>query len=107
MEDFRYTAEHLLRYGKILINNYARAYAGEYKPGGMGTYDARIVRRWRDCRTLIKMYPGLLRIKDLKYAVPNTDLSLRTYNEERIERWRQTLRKPLKTVSRKIPILKE
>ena len=106
MEDFRYTAEHLLRYGKILINNYARANAGEYRPGGMGTYDARIVRRWRDCRALISRYPGLFRVKNLKYAIPNTDVGLRTYNEERIEKWRQTMRKPLKN-RQKTPIVKE
>ena len=76
MEDYRNSAEHLLNYGAVLVDNWTRPVAGHYEPGGMGTYDERIPYRQRDVQRLLQMYPGFFRVKDRKGFVPGTDLAL-------------------------------
>lgn len=92
MEDFRNTAEHLLRYGRVLVNNFLWPRAGHYEPGGMGTYDQRIIHRKRDVVRLLEQYPGLFRRKDRKGFVPGTELALRLHRPEQIDVWRRDLR---------------
>jgi hypothetical protein len=96
MEDFTFTAYTLLKYGRVLINNYVRAVAGHYQAGGMGKYDERIPYRLADCVKLMDLFPGLYRPKKLKHMVPGTDLALRlTGGEHRIDAWRETMRRPV------------
>jgi hypothetical protein len=91
MEDFRNTAEHLYRYGAVLINNYVFPVAGHYEQGGMGTYEERIPIRKRDVKLLLKQYPGLFRVKDRPGFEPNTDLALRIHHPRQIQQWRRDL----------------
>jgi len=91
MEDFCHTAEHLYRYGAVLINNYVFPVAGHYEAGGMGTYEERIPIRKRDVQLLLKKYPGLFRIKERTGFEPGTDLTLRLHSPKQIQKWRRQL----------------
>ena len=90
-EDFRNTAEHLCRYGAVLINNYIFPVANHYEGGGMGTYQERIPVRKQDVRLLMEKYPGLFRIKDRSGFEPATDLALRLHTPKQIQAWRREL----------------
>lgn len=95
MEDMRMTAEHLLRFGKVLVNNYVRPEAGHYEAGGMGTYDERIPQRREDCIKLMGMFPGLFRYRKpgrVKGAVEDADLAFRLHSAAQLAKWRETMR---------------
>lgn len=101
MEDFTITAEHLLRFGAVLINNYARPVTiGNYSVGGHGTYNERANRRVKDCSMLMSLYPRLFRIRDRKGFVRGTDLAVRLHSEKQIEAWRASMRNPLRRAKR-------
>jgi hypothetical protein len=95
MEDMRVTAEHLLRFGVVLVNNYVRPEAGHYEAGGMGTYLERIPQRRADCIRLLEMFPGLFRYRkpgNQKDAVADADLAFRLHSTKQIEKWRESMR---------------
>lgn len=91
MEDFRNTAEHLLRYGCVLVNNYVYPEAGHYEPGGMGTKLERMAIREEDVIHLREMYPGLFRAKERDGKALDIDLGLRYTTREQIEKWRSEM----------------
>lgn len=89
MEDFRNTAEHLLRNGTVLINNFIAPTAKHYQPGGMGTYEERIAYRQADVGKLLNLYPGLFRVKNRAGFAPNTDLALKITTQKQLQHWRK------------------
>ena len=91
MEDFRNTADHLLRFGAVVVNNFLFPVAGHYEKGGMGTYQERIEVRKRDVQRLLAMYPGLFHVKDREGFKPNTDLQLRLHSTKQVKQWRAEL----------------
>lgn len=91
MEDFRNTAEHLLRYGTVLVHKWCRAEARHYMPGGMGTKAERCEQRQRDCRALMRLYPGLFRLKPQATRRGEWDLRLNIHSIEGIAAWRRRL----------------
>jgi hypothetical protein len=95
MEDFNNTAEHLARFGKVLINNFVRPAAGHYEAGGMGRLEERTPIRRADCIKLMEKWPGLFRYKKLKATPPKTDLAIKLHNEEQVAAWRASLRQPI------------
>lgn len=88
MEDFVHTAEHLRRYGRVLIDNFIFPKAQHYQPGGMGPYRERIEQRRQDCTALLLRYPGLFRIRERGGFEYGTDLSVRLSSEKQVERLR-------------------
>lgn len=93
MEDFYHTAEHLLRYGRAVLNNWCWPRAYHYEPGGLGRYAERAPHRQRDVQILLQRYRGLFRVKDRKGFAPSTDLQL-AVTTKHIERWRQQMHRP-------------
>lgn len=91
MEDFNNTAEHLLRYGAVVINNFARPVASHYNTGGMGTYQERIPIRKQDVSRLMRKFPGLFRIHDRPGFVQGTDLAIRLTTPTQIATWRRSM----------------
>lgn len=87
MEDFYHTAEHLKRFGTVLINNYIYPNATHYNSGGMGTKDERLPYRKRDVVTLCNMYKGLLKIKMREDG--NPDLSVCLNSLDQVKKWRK------------------
>lgn len=92
MEDFGFCAEHHLRHGKVLINNWFWPQAQHYQPGGIGTYEQRVPRKRRDCAYLLKKYPGFFRYKAKKGCDPLAELQVRFTSTEQVDKWRKQLR---------------
>jgi len=92
MEDYAYTAETLLRYGKVLINNYVFPIAGHYEKGGIGTYAERLPAKIRDSVVLMEKYPGLFRYNQKKGTDPKGELIIRFNSLEQVEKWRAFMR---------------
>ena len=98
MEDFRNTAENLLRFGSVVINNYVFPSAKHYQSGGMGTWKERVPFRMQDIKRLLFLYKGLFLPKDRKMVDPETkeevllsnyDLRMRLTNSKQISAWRK------------------
>lgn len=88
MEDFGFCAEHLLTFGRVLINNFLKPTAGHYEKGGIGTYEERLPRKIQDCVYLMNKYPGLFRYKTKKGCHPQAELQFRFTNLSQLEKWR-------------------
>jgi len=91
MEDFRNTAENLLRFGSVCINNFVWPRAGHYEAGGLGTYKERVPYRVKDCEILMQRYPGLFRYKERGKFVQHTDLALRLTTAQQVQAWRRKM----------------
>lgn len=88
MDDYGFTAENLLSFGKVLINNYIFPVAGHYEKGGIGTYEQRLTRKINDCEYLMNKYPGLFRYKVKKGCHPKAELQVRFTNTNQVIKWR-------------------
>ncbi len=88
MEDFQMTADHLLRFGSVVINNYVCPNCGYYNEGGLGTYEERVPARLKDVKTLMGRFPDMFRIKDRKEFVKNSDVQVRLTSPEQVYKWR-------------------
>lgn len=93
IDDFAFTAEHLLVDGAVLVNHWIRPNASHYRPGGLGLRDAeRIDKRIRDAQRILRAYPGLYRLKKLPGgAAPNPDFLLRVRTPDQLDRWREAV----------------
>jgi glycosyltransferase involved in cell wall biosynthesis len=91
MGDYYYTAENLLRYGKVLINNYLFPIAKHYQSGGIGTYEERVPKKIHDCAFLIAEYPDMFRYKVKAGCHPLAELQLRFTSEKQVLQWRKDM----------------
>lgn len=91
IDDLEFTAQHLLRFGKVLLNKYIYPVAEHYQPGGLGTYEQREKRRIEDCRYMMHCYPGLYRYKQVPGKHPHQDISFRFYKLEQVQAWRHAM----------------
>lgn len=89
MEDFGYCAEHLVRFGRVLINNFIKPTAGHYEKGGIGTYEERLPRKIIDSAYLMEKYPGMFRYKKKKGCHPAAELQFRFTNVKQLDAWRK------------------
>ena len=95
MEDYQLSAEQILRYGKVLLNNYIKPIAKHYQEGGIGTYSARLPKKIQDCIYLKQKYPGFFRYKTKKGKHPYAELQVAFNSEKQIEKWRFFMKKVL------------
>ena len=95
MEDYAYTAENLLHYGKVLINNYVYREAQHYQEGGIGSAEYRIPLKEKHANMLLEQYPELFRVNYKKYdgKPVGKDLIVRFHSEKQIEKWRREIMK--------------
>jgi hypothetical protein len=87
MDDFAETAEHLRRYGAVVINNFVWGKFRYYVAGGHGRREDRLAQRRLDIAALDAAYPGLFRVEAGDYP----DLRVRFTSPAQIERWRRSL----------------
>jgi hypothetical protein len=99
MEDYAFTAENLLRFGKVLINNFIIPQAGHYEVGGIGTYEQRVPRKIIDCEYLMQKYPGLFRYKIKAGCHPKAELQVRFTTTKQVEEWRSAMRNNLQNLN--------
>lgn len=90
MDDFRNTADHLFRFGCVLINNYIYPVRKHYMAGGHGTREERKPFRRADCIKLMAQYPGLFTKKKPTPDIPD-DLSVRFTSRSQVQEWRKAL----------------
>jgi hypothetical protein len=96
MDDYQLSAEHTYRYGKVVINNYIKPMAKHYQAGGIGTYEARLPKKIRDCKYLKARYPGFFRYKEKSGKHPLAELQITMTSEAQVEKWRFIMKKVLK-----------
>ena len=90
-DDYAYTAECLLRHGKVLIDNYIFAQGGHYEKGGIGTYKQREPLKIQDGEYLMKKYPGLFNYKKKVGCDPRAELMIRLTSEKQVNEWRKNV----------------
>jgi len=88
MDDYGFTAENLLKKGRVLVNNFVKPIANHYQDGGIGTYSERLNAKIEDCAYLMTKYPGLYRYNPKKSGDPRAELQLRFHSERQVEKWR-------------------
>jgi len=93
MDDYGYTAENLLRFGKVLINNYLFPMGKHYQKGGIGTYKERSPKKREDCIYLMNKYPDLFRYKIKSGCDPKAELQVRFSNLKQVNLWRKKILK--------------
>lgn len=93
MDDYQLTAEHILRYGKVLLNNFIKPMAKHYQEGGIGTYSSRLPKKIQDCIYLRQKYPGFFRYKTKSGKHPYAELQVCFNSEKQVERWRFFMKK--------------
>lgn len=91
MDDYAFTAEHLLLYGRVLVNRYLLPEAPHYAEGGIGTYEDRLPSKIRACSYLMDKYPGLFRYQDKSGCHPKAELRIRYHSIDSIDGWRREM----------------
>lgn len=92
-EDYHDMAEHLLHFGKVLINNFVRPTSKHYQEGGIGNYDSRLPHKIELNRKLLYKYPGLFRYNKKVGCPLEAEIILRLNTETQIEKWRLWMKK--------------
>lgn len=88
MTDRQFTAENLLQYGRVCVNNFVYPDAAHYEEGGIGTYDEREQAKIEGCAMLMNEYPGLYRYADKADRHPKSEVRLRYHSMDQIDNWR-------------------
>ncbi|MDD5109504.1 MAG: hypothetical protein PHC29_08435 [Candidatus Omnitrophica bacterium] len=91
MDDYAYTAENLLKFGAVLINNFVHPISKHYQEGGIGTYDERVEKKIADAKYLMLKYPGLFRYKIKSGCHPKAEIQIRQNNTRQINEWRREM----------------
>lgn len=92
-EDYGWTAAHLLRFGRVLIDSRIYNNGKHYEKGGVGTWDERLPRNIADSEYLMQKYPGLFRYKKKVGKHPKSEIQIRFHSTEQVEGWRLLMRK--------------
>lgn len=91
-DEVQFTAENLIKYGRVLVNKYLFPVANHYEKGGIGGLDERLVKRKEECRRLMIKYPGLLKFKKNHKSTPEeSDVQLRIHTVDKVNDWRMDL----------------
>jgi hypothetical protein len=93
MDDYYFTAENLLHFGKVLINNYVYRNATHYQDGGIGPYKEREPRKIADAELLMQRYPGLFRYKNKVGCHPKAEVQIRFTSLKQVAKWRAAMLK--------------
>jgi len=89
IDDYAYSIEAMIKYGKILVNSYVFPVANHNESGGLGKLAERAPNKKKDCDYLMKKYAGLLRYKNRKNSLEGCEVCLRFYKEEQFMNWRE------------------
>lgn len=92
-DDVEMTCLNLLKYGKILKNNFVLLTFKRYGLGGFGKEKDRYELKKKECSYLANKYKGLLRIVD-KPEERKVDVKFNMFNGKAISKWRNSMAKP-------------
>lgn len=88
MDDYSYSVQNMIKYGKVLVNAYVWPKAKHNQVGGLGTMAERGGKKIMDCKILNEQYPGLFRYKERKNSVPMGEIVLRGFGEKFFNNWK-------------------
>lgn len=91
MDDYCFTAQNILQYGKVLVNKFVYAHGIHYQKGGIGRYEERQEKKVADAAYLMLKYPGLFRYKIKKGCHPEAEIQMRFNYQKQIDAWRKGL----------------
>jgi hypothetical protein len=91
-EDYHDTAEHILQYGSVLVNNFVKPVATHYNIGGIGTYAKRVPYKLDLNKKLMQKYPGLFRVNEKVNCPSGAEIIIKLHSEKQIENWRKQMR---------------
>lgn len=89
-DDYEFTAQHLLAYGGVLINNFMFPEGKHYQAGGLGSLKKREPLSIADAAALLQKYPGLFRYKDRPGRAPKSEVQMTFHSQKQIEKWRMS-----------------
>lgn len=90
-DDYLWTAQNLVRFGRVLINNYAVGIKKHYMVGGIGPYESRLKYKLPEVEYLMRRFPGLFRFKIKKNHNPKSEILLNFTSLEQVYEWRLKL----------------
>lgn len=93
MDDYERTAQHLLRYGKVLVSNALHSKSKHYEKGGIGTYEDRLPAKLKDAGYLTTKYPDLFRFKAKRNCETKAELQVRFTSTTQVDQWRLQMRR--------------
>lgn len=92
MDDYSFTAQNLVRFGKVLINKFIYVNGNHYLKGGIGNYQQRLEKKLQDSQYLMKKYPLLFRYKAKSDRVKEAELVIRYHDPGQIYAWKNILK---------------
>jgi len=90
-EDYHDVAEHLLHFGKVLVNSYIKPVSKHYQEGGIGNYEKRLPHKIQLNNMLMKKYPDLFRYNQKVNCPKEAEIQIRLTTENQIENWRKNM----------------
>ena len=91
-EELDFCAQHHVRDGGILINNFIYPLALHYQQGGIGPEDSRIPLKLRENPIMMQRYPGLLRYMNKPGRPADVEMSFRLTSRKQIDELRKKMR---------------
>jgi hypothetical protein len=85
IEDMARSVDVVARYGKVIVNKFAKPYKQFWEAGGIGSLEERMPNLISGCKILMKMFPGLLCFTRNK----NYQLSFKHKTQKTVDRWRK------------------
>lgn len=93
LDDYERTAQHLERFGRVLVDNSLHSKSKHYEKGGIGTWDERLPQKMKSVKYLMERFPGLYRIKEKAGKEHGSEMQMRFTSLDQVERWRIVLPK--------------
>jgi hypothetical protein len=88
-EDYDFTAQNLLKHGRVLINNYIWPEKKHYEKGGCGSLKERTRQLVLDSEKLFRKYPGLFRYNSSREGFDEkAEVLIRFTQSGQIDKWR-------------------
>ena len=93
VDDYQFSAENALQFGKVLRNNYFLPEFVRYGDGGVGSEKERFEKKKADLNYLIEKYPLFFAIKKRSGKQEfKIDLEFRIRRERLVDKWRVWMR---------------
>jgi hypothetical protein len=90
--DSAYSALALIKYGRVLLNNFIYPISKHYEPGGLGDLDVRRKKRKVGAAILMRRFPGLFKFvkyKETSWFYGYSNLEINIHSEKKFLEWRK------------------
>lgn len=90
VEDFDFSAAHIMAFGRVLINNFVFAEGKHYLPGGLGPLKDRIALKRKSVAHISEKFPGLIGPHPTR---GDAELRFRLHSIKQVMAWREQMTK--------------